>query len=77
MGRDLEDAGFGRPGDLLLKYCREVTVNEGDKTWKHYVLRHFCVCFPYLYFPFPFCVLEPQKPCKIIKRRFNCTASTR
>mgnify|MGYP004635699165 FL=1 len=38
--RDLEEAGFGRPGDLLLKYCREVTVNEGDKSWKHYVLRH-------------------------------------
>lgn len=40
MNRDLESFGFGKPGDLLLKYCREVTFDNGSEVKKHYVLRH-------------------------------------
>ena len=40
MIRDLEMFGFGKPGDLLLKYCREVTFDNGKEVKKHFVLRH-------------------------------------
>ncbi|KAK8815635.1 hypothetical protein WA538_004760 [Blastocystis sp. DL] len=36
---DLDSYGYGKPGDLLLKYCREVTTEENGVTKKHYVLR--------------------------------------
>ena len=36
----LESFGFGKPGDLLLQFCREVTFDNGAEVQKHYVLRH-------------------------------------
>ena len=40
MLRDLTDFGFGLPGDLLLKYCREVSNDPNGEKKKYYVLRH-------------------------------------
>ena len=37
---DLTNYGFGLPGDLLLKYCREVTFDTNGDAKKYYVLRH-------------------------------------
>ena len=37
---DLTNYGFGLPGDLLLKYCREVTFDTNGNAKKYYVLRH-------------------------------------
>ena len=45
MNSDLEEHGFGRPGDLILQFCREVTVQDGEK---HFVLRHCFCLFPTL-----------------------------
>ena len=39
MCSDLQLYGYGKPGDLLLKYCREVTIEEGGETKKHFVMR--------------------------------------
>ena len=40
QNRELESFGFGKPGDLLLQFCREVTFDKGTEVEKHYVLRH-------------------------------------
>ena len=39
INSDLQNYGYGKPGDLLLKYCREVTIEEGGVTKKHFVMR--------------------------------------
>ncbi|KNB45404.1 hypothetical protein JH06_0958 [Blastocystis sp. subtype 4] len=36
---ELQFFGYGRPGDLVLKYCREVTHEENGVVTKHYVMR--------------------------------------
>ena len=39
INRDLQFFGYGKPGDLVLKYCREVTQEENGIVIKHFVMR--------------------------------------